>query len=209
VTVAQYRPFVEGDGYENETYWTAADRQLRRDENIVQPRYWDDPQWTVPNHPVVGVSWYEAVAYCAWLSVRTGRVFRLPDGAMWEKAARGTDGRISPWGNDWDRARLNSTEGRIGRTSAVGIFPGGRSPFGIYDASGNVLEWCSNEGYSGVKYPFKPKPYHQEIEQATPRGLRGGAFRGDHQDVRAAFRLNLSPISRLDFVGFRVVEYLS
>jgi formylglycine-generating enzyme required for sulfatase activity len=81
--------------------------------------------WNVDNHPVVGVTWYEAVAYCAWLTeTNPGRFFRLPDEAMWEKAARGTDGRRWPWGDTWDATRLNA-EQTIGRTSAVGIFPAG------------------------------------------------------------------------------------
>jgi formylglycine-generating enzyme required for sulfatase activity len=207
VTVAQYRPFVAGDGYENEAYWTAAGWQWRRDENIVQPGYWDDPQLTVPNHPVVGISWYEAAAYCAWLSAQTGKVFRLPDEALWEKAARGTDGRIYPWGNDWDPTRLNSGQVGIGQTSAVGIFPGGRSPFGIYDASGNVWEWCSNKGY--VKYLFNSQPYRQEIEGNARRGLRGGAFLNDAVIVRTAYRYDGGyPNLRSNYVGFRVVEHL-
>ncbi len=93
VTVAQYRVFVEeAKGYAHESYWSPAGWRWRSENKRVQPTYWDDPQWTVDNHPVVGISWYEAAAYCAWLRVETGRLFRLPDEAMWERAARGTDG---------------------------------------------------------------------------------------------------------------------
>ncbi len=108
VTVGQYGRFVEDGGYTEKwrNCWTNAGWRQREKEKWTAPRYWDDPQWTVPNHPVVGVSWYEAVAYCNWLKATTGRSFRLPDEAMWEKAARGTDGRIYPWGNKWDSDKV-------------------------------------------------------------------------------------------------------
>ena len=143
VTVAQFRRFIEDRGYERQAYWTPEGWARREQENWTAPRLWDDPMWTVDNHPVVGVSWYEAVAYCNWLTATNpGRRFRLPDEAMWEKAARGTDGRRWPWGNDWDAAKLNA-EGTIGRTSAVGIFPAGSRQVNdkgerIYDCAGNV-----------------------------------------------------------------------
>jgi formylglycine-generating enzyme required for sulfatase activity len=212
VTVAQYRRFVDvGKGYEAEKYWTPEGWKRRKDEGWTSPRLWNDPELTVDNHPVVGVSWYEAVAYCAWLRAETGRFFRLPDEAMWEKAARGTDGRRWPWGNEWDPTRLNA-EGTIGRTSAVGIFPTGKSPFDVYDATGNVLEWCSGPGVSGTPYPFKQRPYEADLRlRLTPqsRAVRGGAWSFDDQGSRAAFRSDYYPINGYLSVGIRVAEHLS
>lgn len=213
VTVAQYRVFVdEAKGYDHPAYWTPAGWEWRRKNSVDEPRLWDDPQWTVDNHPVVGVSWHEAVAYCAWLRAETGRPFRLPDEAMWEKAARGTDGRRWPWGNDWDASCLNA-ERSIGRTSAVGIFPGGKSPYDIFDAAGNVWEWCSGPGYrSGASYDrgFQCRPYRKDVVlKADARAVRGGAWNDNNQLTRAAYRDNDNPGSRNDSIGFRVAEHLS
>ena len=219
VTVAQYRRFVEAGGYdpqESAAFWPGDGLDWLRKSGQQAPYYWDDPTWNVDNHPVVGVTWYEAVAYCAWLSATTGRRFRLPDEAMWEKAARGTDGRRWPWGNEWDAPKLNSRDGGIGRTSAVGIFPTGRSPYEVFDCAGNVLEWCSGPGYSsGASYPFQPRPYTDKAYQeeltssAGTRALRGGAWNNDDLFTRAAYRHFNNPHHRNYNVGFRVVEPLS
>lgn len=119
------------------------------------------------NHPVVNISWDVAVAFCEWLSQETGKQFRLPTEAEWEKAARGTDGRIYPWGNEWDAKRLNSSKSKIGGTTPVGKYsPAGDSPYGLADMSGNVWEWCADSfdekeyqrrGGSTVKDPQGPK----------------------------------------------------
>ena len=214
VTVAQYRRFVEeGQGYETEKYWTPAGWEQRQKEGWVAPRYGDDPTWTVVNHPVVGVSWYEAVAYCNWLNATKPPdrgFFHLPDEAMWEKAARGTDSRRWPWGNEWDATKLNSREGGIGRTSAVGIFPAGRMPdYDVYDAAGNVWEWCSGPGVGDTPYPFKQRPYKEDLKlTSTYRALRGGSWA-----TSICFRAPRSGVNyphfRDDSIGFRVVELLS
>jgi formylglycine-generating enzyme required for sulfatase activity len=214
VTVAQYRRFVEAGGYdpkENEKYWQGGSLKWLKESGQQAPRYWDDPRWTVDNHPVVGVTWYEAVAYCAWLTATNpGRYFRLPDEAMWEKAARGTDGRRWPWDNEFDPAKLNSHSGSIGRTSAVGIFPGGKSPFGVYDCAGNVLEWCSSPGYSEAKYPLTLRLYEEDLMfKAGARAMRGGSWLDINQVTRAAYRDYLNPYVRSKLVGIRVAELLS
>jgi formylglycine-generating enzyme required for sulfatase activity len=202
VTVAQYRLFVAAGGYEEQDYWTKAGWQYRQKEGWTEPRYWQDPRWTVPNHPVVGVSWYEAVAYCNWLKATTGRDFRLPDEAMWEKAAREADGRIYPWGNEWNPANLNAGETGIGQTSAVGMFPNGRSPMGVFDLSGNVWEWTSSQFGS---YPYDASDGREDMEGESGRVLRGGSWAFYDNFARAASRDDDSPGSRNNLSGFRVV----
>lgn len=226
VTVAQYRYFVEAGGYDprkSAQYWQGGGLKWLRESGRKAPRYWDDPQWTVGNHPVVGVTWYEAVAYCNWLNATKPAdrgVFRLPDEAMWEKAARGTDGRRWPWGNEWDATKLNSREGGINRTSAVGIFPAGRRWINegrkseaaefIYDCAGNVWEWCSGPGVGDAPYPFKRRSYKEDLELApTFRALRGGSWNYYGRVTRAAFRDNDDPDDWDLNLGFRVVELLS
>ncbi len=213
VTVAQYRHFVDAEGYDpgiSGEYWKGGGLKWLKKSGQAAPVLWDNPQWTVDNHPVVGVTWYEAVAYCAWLtSTNPGRFFRLPDEAMWEKAARGSDGRRWPWGNEWDASKLNA-EGTIGRTSAVGIFPAGKSPCGVYDCAGNVWEWCSGPGIGDTPYPFGPRLYEADLK-LTPkyRALRGGSWLNLDQVTRAAYRAFNDPGYRDDNVGFRVAELLS
>lgn len=127
VTVAQFRPFVEErDGYVEDRHWSEAGRRDRGDGK--RPYLWKHPAWALDNHPVVGVTWYEAEAYCNWLNERLKLppgTIRLPTEAEWEWAARGPEGRRYPWGNEWEAWRCNSLESGISRTSAVGCFPGG------------------------------------------------------------------------------------
>lgn len=100
VTNAQFRPFVEGDGYTNQDYWTDVGWAWREEAGITTPCRWDDAEWNGADQPVVCVSWFEAVAYARWASAQTGQELRLPTEAEWEKAARGPSGFIWPWGNE-------------------------------------------------------------------------------------------------------------
>ena len=215
VTVAQYRPFVDQGAYtEREPWWTEAGwKQVHDAESRTAPWGWDDPKLTLDNHPVVGVTWYEAVAYCRWLTVRlqesgalpAGWTVRLPTEAEWEWVARGPGGLRWPWGNDWpeDSAPCNSEEAGIGRTSAVGLFPNGSNWFVneaanlppmpltaecIYDQAGNVWEWCATKWQE--KYPL---PRTDEWSGAYRAGddlrvLRGGSFYDDRSGCRGAYR---------------------
>lgn len=128
VTVAQYRCFAAEAGKEIDYWWKKNNR--------------------IDNHPVVAVSWHDAKAYCEWLTGKLrglgwNGVVRLPTEAQWEKAARGTDGRIYPWGEDCDPNHANYSDTGIGGTSPVGCFSAGQSPYGLYDMAGNVWEWTS------------------------------------------------------------------
>ena len=208
VTNAQFRPFVDSDGYTNQAYWTAAGWAWRQAENITQPLYWNDAKWNGPDYPVVGVSWFEAVAYCRWLSKQTGIAFRLPSEAEWEKAARGSDGLIYPWGNTWETGRANSNESGLNQTTPVGTYPTGASPYGALDMAGNVWEWCATQW-------SKPYPYQLEDEwqaayleaDATYRMFRGGSSWDNSIYVRGAYRLDHNPRFRLISRGMRVTSH--
>jgi len=135
------------------------------------PKHWADGRIPkgLESHPVVNVSWHDAIAFCQWLSQVTGKVITLPSEAEWEKAARGDkDTRAYPWGDTFDRLRRNTRELGIGSTTPVGIFPDGASPYGVLEMSGNVWEWCRN------KYD---DPDDEEIDQSNAgRVVRGGAW---------------------------------
>ena len=162
----------------------------------------------------MGVSWYEAVAYTNWLSQTSGRSFGLPSEAQWERAARHTDGRDWPWGDEWLDGLVNSREAGIGRTTAVGAFPGGAAVCGAQDMSGNVWEWCQSryDDENGRDYPmpYRPDDGREELSGGPPitRVLRGGAFYVNQRNVRAAIRDDSHPDGRDYNIGFRVVEHL-
>jgi formylglycine-generating enzyme required for sulfatase activity len=194
VTVAQFRSFVEESGYQ------------------VPPFVLEE----VANHPVVYVSWHDGLAYCEWLTERLrelpldfgGGDFKvaLPSEAEWEKAARGVDGREYPWEDGPDPERANYRDTGIGEPSTVGGFPGGASPFGCEEMSGNVWEWTRSL-YEKYPYPSpeKRRAQREDLTSSGPRVLRGGAFDDDPSYVRCAVRLRYDPIVHYGDFGFRVV----
>ena len=188
---AQYAAFVQATGY-------------------TPPEHWTDgrPPHGKEDHPVVYVSWHDGMAYCHWLSEATGKTYSLPSEAEWEKGARGTDGRIYPWGNHWDATRCNSEEGHKGGTTFVGAYPTGASPYGLLDMAGNVEEWMRSL-WGEHPYPSEAKAKARREDLQVPddpaRGLRGGAFHHSHWDVRCAYRRQNYPVNRFRFIGFRVV----
>jgi formylglycine-generating enzyme required for sulfatase activity len=210
VTVDQFRVFVQDSGYT-----PAAKNSLNR----------------TATHPVVNVTWYDALKYCEWLTeklrisapqadrspfwqgLREGKLrVTLPSEAEWEKAARGTDGRIYPWGDEWDNDRLNAVV-NIGRTSAVGCFPNGKGPYDILDMSGNVWEWTRSlwgKDFSDpeFKYPYDPKDKRREDLNASGkvwRVWRGGSWDDDQSLARCSYRGRGTPDRRFNLAGFRCV----
>lgn len=138
VTNGRFRLFIEAKGYDEPKWWTQEGWEWREKHKIRQPSQWEKGGWDGPDQPAAGVSWYEADAYARWV----GR--RLPSDAEWEKAARGTDGRRYPWGNDWPTSNRANFGMKIGRTTPVGLFPDGASPFGCHDMAGNVNNWTDD-----------------------------------------------------------------
>jgi toxoflavin biosynthesis protein ToxD len=155
------------------------------------------------DHPVICVSWHDVVAYAVWLAQVTGRPWRLPSEAEWEKAARGTDGRIYPWGDAFDKARCNTDASKIGATTRVGSYPMGASPYGAQDMAGNVWEWISSR--------LRPYPYRQndgrEYQDSPGNcGLRGGSWFAPPQVARTAQRLGgFGAVDLNESFGFRLV----
>ena len=217
VTNAQYAAFVDAGGYEEGRYWAKAGWGWKKDR--TGPEIYGGV-YDLPNHPVVMVTWYEALAFCRWLDeqlhqrgeLSEGEQVTLPSEAEWEKAARGEDGRRYPWGNKPDPNRANHDETGIGSTSTVGIFPGGKTPYGCLDMSGNVWEWTrslSGEDWSApsFKYPYNPADGREDLDAGNRvlRVLRGGAFSGNRRSVRCAFRYGHYPSYFYMDYGFRVV----
>ena len=164
----------------------------------------DDPEFRHPQQPVVAVSWFEAVAYCEWLSCCTGRRYRLPTEAEWERAARaGREGALYPWGDEPPQSRPGYE--RRWRRGPEPV--GGQAPndFGLYDIGDNVHEWCSDwfdEGY----YAISPERDPQGPEGGTRRSSRGGSWRHHVKASRCAARSSIPPRFQYADYGFRVVR---
>jgi formylglycine-generating enzyme required for sulfatase activity len=228
VTNAQFQIFVQdAEGYQSIQWWTKAGFQ-RRGAWIGPEKVGGD--FALPNAPLVMISWYEAAAYCAWLTKRLQSsnfraaiadlmegdlkkgiennqfVIRLPTEAEWEKAARGEDGRKWPWGNQFDPKKCNCSECRIGHTTLVGKYsPDGDSPYGCADMSGNVWEWCQTKWVDSYKKYDRGIEERESLEGDFPRVLRGGAFDDNERYVRCAFRNRYNPVFWVRYFGFRVV----
>lgn len=203
ITVAQYRAFVAAKGYEQRQYWTQAGWKWRMDSNITGTRDFGDP-FALDNHPQVGMSWYEAVAFCRWLSAQTGLEISLPTEAQWERAARHTDARLYPWGEGDPAQRCNIRETGIGSTCAAGLFGNGHTVCGAADMSGNVWEWCSSKWRDN--YDSYEKKVDDDLEGNADRVLRGGSWLNLPDFASALARSGwFNPNLRDYFLGFRVV----
>jgi formylglycine-generating enzyme required for sulfatase activity len=205
VTNAEYRPFVEAGGYAERSYWTDAGWQEvggRREE----PRFWRNSRFNRPNQPVIGLSWYECVAYCRWLAEQTGRAYRLPTEAEWEKAARGQDARLYPWGDSFDASRLNAREGdqKVYCSTPVGAYPAGVSPYGLFDCAGNGWEWCATRWKKSFPYDGGENEWTDiYLEGGTLRALRGGSWNYEAELAQCAHRFRFEPLGWNDRGGFR------
>ena len=195
VTNAQYETFIRLSRREAPKGWL-----LRR------------PPEPLLDHPVTNVSWHDAAAYCAWLSQESGRPYRLPTEAEWEKAARSSDGRCYPWGNDWQEDCCNCGSSQ---TTPVTAFPNGASPHGCLDMLGNVREWTATIWGSSPAQTEFPYPFAEDGRNALSPGsgpvfriCRGGCFRDQPPDLRCAARSFSAENSKLAWCGFRVVMEL-
>ena len=187
ITNAQYAAFVQAAGHRMPKHWEAGEIPSGKED-----------------HPVVYVTWRDAMAFCQWLSQETGKGFVLPSEAEWEKAARGADGRIYPWGDEPPTADLCNFGRNVGDTTPVGNYsPEGDSPYECADMAGNVREWTRS--LWGENYSYDPGDGREDLEADGRRVLRGGSFNLNSGGVRCAYRSYWLPYRRLYYDGFRVV----
>jgi formylglycine-generating enzyme required for sulfatase activity len=148
---------------------------------------WQDQQ-RHPDHPVMCITWQEARAYAAWLAIVTRQPWRLPTEVEWEKAARGTDGRIYPWGNEWDKARANTKESGPATTTPVGGYAREQdaSPYGAHDMAGNVWEWASSIYHESL--PYRRDLAENDTDTTSARVMRGGSWFAPCKNARATYR---------------------
>jgi len=193
VTVAQYLKFCDETGH------------------AKPPAPTFNPNWEMRDHPIVNVSYNDALAYCEWAGVK------LPTEAQWEKAARGIDARTYPWGNEFDKTKLWCLESPAfvvysSGTAPVGSFPNGASPFGVLDMAGNVGQWCSDwydKDFSSSRLSKERNPENQSVGEMKYRVLRGGSWRGNGPVCfRSAYRDDFGPNSAYQDVGFRCASGL-
>lgn len=177
VTNEQYRKFVEETGHRI-------------------PSCWSDARLNLPDHPVVGVTWEDAVAYATWAGKR------LPTEAEWEKAARGTDKRLWPWGNTFNKDKCNVWESGVKSTTPVKKYEEGKSPYGCYNMAGNVWEWCSDY-YDQHYYRASPRRNPQGPNTGLQRVIRGGSFLYFGHYARCAARYRVPWYAQSPQIGFR------
>jgi formylglycine-generating enzyme required for sulfatase activity len=181
----------------------------------TEPTFWRDERYNRPSQPVVGVCWYEARAYCNWLSAQTGLMVRLPTEVEREAAARGMAARTFPWGEAFDRLRANTCETHVRGPTPVGVFPDGDTPEGVADLAGNVYDWTSSlwgehagdEAEVKYRYPYDPADGREnpEASSSMARVSRGGSWFRPHGNARAAYRGNNLPDATGHSNGFRVM----
>ncbi len=220
VTNAEYRRFVAAGAYAEPRWWTpaglaflqAGGHGLAPDETpgpVAGPAHWGAPQYAGPAQPVVGVSWYEAAAYCAWLTdlgrtagwLYPGEALRLPTALEWERAARHTDRRRYPWGDaEPDPERANFEGAGLRAPTPVGAFPAGAAACGALDMAGNVWEWTASLADDLVA----PGPRPDIAADQTP-AIKGGAFNWDADALRCGAHYWFHPAQRYNLLGFRMV----
>jgi formylglycine-generating enzyme required for sulfatase activity len=208
LTNTEYEHFVEAGGYQDKRWWTEMGwREISQKQD--EPRFWQDARFNKPNQPAIGLSWYECVAYCRWLSAETGQLYRLPTEAEWEKGARGADGRVYPWGDKFEASRLNARAGeqQVRTSTPVGIYPAGANPFDLFDCAGNVWEWSATRWKKPFPYNVQQDEWQAKyLEGQNLRVLRSGSWNYEEEVARCGYRFKFQPYGWNDRGGCRLVS---
>jgi len=176
-----------------------------KETHMSAPPFWCDPMFAGDDQPVVGVNWYDATTYCGWLSRRSGKTFRLPSEAEWERAARGgREGALYPWGDvpPWERPYAGC-DSNTGGPARVGVNE--PNDFGLYDMSEGVHEWCG-DFYAYDYYRYSPERNPQGPDSGQRRVSRGGSWRHQVKFSRCAARSSLPPSFKYADYGFRLAK---
>lgn len=185
VSNAQYEEFLRSTGH-------------------PEPKFLEDKRFSKPDHPVVGVNWYDAMSYAKW------KGGRLPTEAEWEKAARGIDARPYPWGKKFDKGfffyfvNIFGQDDNYPFTAPVSYYQSGISPYGVFNMSGNVWEWCL-DWYAKNYYRFSPEMNPEGPEPTRMKVLRGGSWVNGIEGVRVTRRARNEPEIKNEIIGFRTV----
>ncbi|MBF0310093.1 MAG: SUMF1/EgtB/PvdO family nonheme iron enzyme [Magnetococcales bacterium] len=207
VTVMEFQRFVEQGGYQEPKCWGAVGWRLRQKWNWMEPGDWDQ-QLDHPNRPVTGVSWFEARAYCHWLSEQRGERFCLPAEAVWQQAATPANG-MYPWGDAAPSPdRANYAIGKTRAPTPVGLFPSGDGPYGHCDLAGNVWEW-QQDLHDEEMRPLGAIPVQTEVAEDAVCVLRGGAWGLPAEYLRSSYRVGAPAGFRDGNGGFRVALMLA
>ncbi len=195
ITNAQFAKFINAGGYDRQQWWTVEGWQRKNAESWSKPRFWYDAKWNGEEQPVVGLSWYEAVAFCNWLSETVRANISLPTDQQWQRAAQGDDSRTYPWGELFDTFRCNTNKDSIDTTTPVTQYEGkGDSPFGVVDMAGNVWEFCLTEFEGGLN----------DQDGTAWRVLRGGSWNNIRRDAQTNSRFSIDPNDWYNDIGFRI-----
>lgn len=194
VTVREFRIAIEPVTNEEYAHFLAA-------TSHPAPKFWNDPAFSKPRQPVVGVSWFDTVAYCEWLSAVTARQFRLPTEAEWERAARGGVDSRFPWGDE----PFDGNGGRFAQESTWDVGTAPPNPYGLVDIGFNVHEWCL-DWYYAEYYASSPADNPAGPATGERRASRGGAWRHLVKVSKCSARSSLPPAYQYNDYGFRVVE---
>lgn len=218
VTNAQFEQFIQASGYkttadEKGSAWGYENGQEWQEIKGANWQHPCGPKSGIAEkaeHPVVSVSWLDAMQYCQWFNMEfqasllpLSLVLRLPSEAEWEKAARGMYGNFYPWGNDFDSKRCNTAENGKQDTLPVGAFPNDASPYGCEQMAGNIWEWTRSSFQKYANTLSAQRKYEHDQNEKGNHVLRGGSFRNNGQDARSASRRSILPHLRRASFGFR------
>jgi len=188
-------------------------RELYPGGRETEPQRWRDARHRNGAQPVIGICWYEARAYCAWLSAQTGSAYRLPSEVEWESAARGLAGRRYAYGDAFDTMRASTMETRLKRPVPVGVFMEGDTPEAVTDLSGNIGAWTTSlwgehSAIATFRYPYDVMDGRESLAASATcrRVVRGGNWYHPRDRARATYRYGVLPDYRADTIGMRLAQ---